>query len=172
MLKESAAVYGDAVRHAVDVPTMILVADVLQSEQRFADSVPLLQKAIDEDPRNPTALNLLGRALTATGKYEDAERVLQRSFNMTPNGFITNLLLASLYERQSKYELAENALLRALRSVPENEKRSLSRQFEFVGDGYMRTGKTRNAERAYRQALALDGEKNSLADKLARAHRS
>jgi len=143
-----------------------------QSEQRFADSVPLLQKAIDEDPRNPTALNLLGRALTATGKYEDAERVLQRSFNMTPNGFITNLLLASLYERQSKYELAENALLRALRSVPENEKRSLSRQFEFVGDGYMRTGKTRNAERAYRQALALDGEKNSLADKLARAHRS
>ena len=63
---------------------------------------------------------------------------------------------------------AENALLQALRFVPVGEKRLLSQDFEAVGDGYLKTGKTSAAERAYRQAMSLDAEKGSLAGKLAR----
>ena len=169
MIKPSAAAYADAVRHATDVPTMILVADVMQSEQRFADSEPLLQKAIAEDPRNPTALFLLGRALTTMGNYADAERMLRRSLDVSPNGFVANLQLSSLFARQGKYELAENALLQAMRFVSQSERKGLAQQFEAVGDGYMRNGKSSNAARAYRQAMALDAEKESLAPKLARA---
>jgi tetratricopeptide (TPR) repeat protein len=171
-LSASDAAYQNAVRYSTDVPTMILVADVMQSEQRYADSEPLLRQALAGDPRNPTGLILLARALTATGKFDDAERVLHRSLDVSPNGFVPNLLLGSLYSRQARYEQAETALTRALRSVPHNEKRSLSLQFESVGDGYMKSGRSRNAERAYRQALALDAQKDSLADKLARAQHS
>ena len=141
----------------------------MQSEQRFADSEPLLQKAIAEDPRNPTALFLLGRALTTMGNYADAERMLRRSLDVSPNGFVANLQLSSLFARQGKYELAENALLQAMRFVSQSEKKGLAQQFEAVGDGYMRNGKSSNAARAYRQAMALDAEKESLAPKLARA---
>ena len=82
---------------------------------------------------------------------------------------MANLLLGSVYTRQSKYEQAENALLQALRFVPGSEKRLLSQHFEAVGDGYLKTGKTSAAERAYRQAMSLDAEKESLAGKLAKA---
>ncbi len=168
-LKESAAAYDNAVRRSNDVPTLILVADVMQSEQRYAESEPLLRKAVEADPKNPTGLMLLGKALTTLGNYADAEKFLQRSLAVSPNGFMPNCLLGSLYARQGKYELAENALLQALRFVSPNEKRNLSIRFEAVGDGYMKTGNAMNAQRAFKQAVALDAERESLAAKLAKS---
>lgn len=168
-MKGSQAAYESARRLAIDVGTIVLVAEVMQSEQRFAESEPLLRRAVDQDPRNPAALLLLGRALTTKGEYVDAERMLRRSLDVSPNSFRANLLLGSLYTRQSKYELAENALLQALRFVPGSEKRLLSQQFEVVGDGYLKGGKAAAAERAYRQAMSLDEQSGSLAEKLARS---
>jgi len=168
-LKESAAAYDEAVKRSNDVPTLILVADVLLSEQRYAESEPLLRKAVESDPKNPTGLLLLGRALTTLGNFDDAEKFLQQSLAVSPNGFMPNCLLGSLYARQGKYGLAENALLQALRFVSPNEKRNLSIQFEMVGDGYFKAGKAANAELAYKRALALDAERDSLAAKLAKS---
>ena len=168
LTKESADAYRSAIRRSTDVGTMILVADVMQSEQRYTESEQLLRMALDRDPRNPSALLLLGRALTTQGNFADAEKMLRRSLDVSPNGFMPNSLLGSLYARQGKFEFAENALLQATRSVPVNEKRRLSQQFEAVGDGYLKIGKRTNAERAYRQAIALDAENTTLAVKLAK----
>jgi tetratricopeptide (TPR) repeat protein len=172
LTKESAAAYRNAIQHSTDVATMILVADVMQSEQRFAESEPLLREAIQNDPRNPTGLLLLGRALTTLGNFSDAERFLRKSLDVSPNAFMSNCLLGSLYTRQGKYELAETALMQALRSVSANEKRQLSLQFESVGDGYLKVGRAKNAERAFRQAITLDVENEILATKLRKAQRS
>lgn len=169
LAKESASAYQNAIQRSADVATMILVADVMQSEQRYAESEQLLRKALGNDPKNPAALLMLGRALTTQGNFVEAENVLKKCLAISANGFVPNSLLASLYARQGKLELAENALLQALRFVSPNEKRSLSLQFETVGDGYLKTGKAGNAERAYRQALLLDGESESLSGKLAKA---
>ena len=166
---ESAAAYENAVRRSNNVATMILVADVMQSEQRFAESEQLLRNALTDDPKNPSALLMLGRALTAQAKYEDAERFLRAILESNPNAFLANSLLGSLYTRQGKFDLAENALLRAIRFVSPLEKRGLALQFEMIGDGYMKNGRARDAERAYRRAMALDAEKESLAGKLAKA---
>lgn len=169
LTKESEALYKTAIDHSNDVATMVLVADVMQSEQRFAESEKLLRKAVGEDPRNPSALILFGRALTALGQFGDAERVLKTSLTIGTNGYVANSLLGSLYLRQGKPELAENALQQALRFVSALEKRQLSQQFEAVGDAYMKTSKRINAERVYRQAIELDGERESLAGKLSKA---
>lgn len=152
---ESAAAYKKAVSLATDVPTMILVAEVMQSEQRFADSEPLLRSAIGGDPKNPTALLLLGRALTAQGKYADAEQVLRRSSLDT---FMPNSLLGSLYWRQGKLDQAESALMRAVKFVTPLERRQLASQFQQIGDGFKKAGRSENATRAYRQAKALENE--------------
>lgn len=165
--KESEAAYQNAVRYSTDVATMILVADVMQSEQRFAESEKLLKAALENDPLNHTGLLLLGRALTVTGKYNDAEKVLRKSLDVSPRGFMSNSLLATLYLRQNKLEPAENALLQALRFVSTNERRRLSIQFEKMGDSYSKAGKSANAQRSYRQGVDLDAENESVKAKLA-----
>ena len=170
LTKESAAAYHDAVQRSTDVGTMILVAEVMQSEQRFAESEDLLSSALNSDPRNPSALLLLGRALTARGSFVEAEKLLKRSLDVSSNGFRPNLMLASLYWRQGKNELAENALLQALRTVPNSEKRLLAQQFELVGDAYLKSGKRQKAERSYQQAKGLDPENGSLTAKLAKTY--
>ncbi len=161
----------DAVARANDVPAMILVADTMQSEQRFADSVQLLKRALAKDPRNPSVLVMLGRALTAGGNFEEAEAFLKKSTDVSPDSFAGYSLLGTVYSRQGRFEVAENILLQASRFASANEKRDLAAQFETVGDGYAKSGKTQAAARVYRKALTLDAERGTLATKIARSSR-
>ena len=170
--EESNAAYRDAIRLSSDIPTMILVADVMQSQQRYAESEQLLRQALSGDPKNPTALFLLGRALTTSGKFDEAEKVLKMSVGVSPNSFVSYALLGSLYSRRGNFAEAERVLMQALRVVSPNEKKRLAQEFEVVGDGLMRAGRKADAARVYRQALALDKEQNELALKLAQAEKS
>jgi len=166
---ESAEAYQNAVRLSTDVPTLILVADVMQSQQRYFESEQLLRRALSQDPKHPTGLFLLGRALTARGNFEEAETVLKKSAEVSPNGFVAHMLLASMYMRVNKFGKAEDSLLKALKVVSPNEKKRLAREFESVGDGYLSVRKNKDAARVYRQALNLDREKEILITKLAKA---
>lgn len=166
-LKESETAYANALKHSSDVATLIVVADVLQSEQRYSESEPLLRRAVESDPKNPTGLLLLGKALTTLGNFAEAEEFLRKSLAVSQNGFMANCLLGSLYTRQGKYELAENALSHANHTMWPNEKRNLSIRLEAVGDGYLKAGRAKDAERLYKEAFELDAERESLTTKLA-----
>jgi tetratricopeptide (TPR) repeat protein len=165
-LAEAQAYYEQAIQKAGDAGTMILVAEVLQSEQRFRESEGLLRQAVASDPANPTGLMLLGRTLSNLERYAEAETVLRKALDVSVNGFRPNLLLASLYLRQSRIELAENALLQALRSVSPPEHADLAREFESAGEAYEKAGKIEEAERCYRRAVALDPGRTTSAAKL------
>jgi tetratricopeptide (TPR) repeat protein len=167
LIDESETAYATAVRLSGVVATKIVVANVLQSDMRFAESAELLRRAVLDDPRNPATLMLLGRALTALGKFDEAENALKSSLSSGANDFMANSLLGTLYLRQDNAELAGNALLQALKFVSSNEKGSLARQFESVGDVYIRMARRREAEQAYRQAMALDPQCRSISAKLA-----
>jgi tetratricopeptide (TPR) repeat protein len=172
LVKESVAAYNEAVRLATDVPTMILVAEVMQSQQRYAESEKLLTRALAEDPKNPTALSLLGQALVTRGAFDEAEKHLKKSVQISPNSFVSYTLLSSLYARRGVYDQAERVLMQATRVISPNERKRLAAEFEFVGDGFMRVGKARDAARVYRQAISLDNEKNGLTVKLSKAEKS
>ena len=167
--KESAEAYAKAISFSSDVPTMILVAEVMQSEQKFYESEQLLRRALAVDTKNPTALNMLGRALTTRNQFEEAEKVLKRSAEVSPNSFVAYTLLGSLYLRRARLEDAEKALNKALTVVSQNERRRLAQEFEAVGDAFLKAGKARDAQRMYRQAVALDATKTILTEKLAKA---
>jgi Flp pilus assembly protein TadD len=169
---DSAAAYKDAIRLVSDVPTMILIAEVMQSQQRYAESEQLLRRAVREDPKNPTALYLLGRALTTSGNFEEAENLLKRSIGVSPNSFIAYAQLASLYARRGNYAEAEKTLMRAVKIVSANERKQLAQEFEMVGDGFLRKGQKADAARVYRQAMTLDNEKKDLVNKLTEAQKS
>lgn len=171
-INESAEAYRKAMQFAKDVPTMIQVADVFQSQQRFTDSEQLLRAALREDPKNPTALYLLGRALTTRAAFDEAETILRKSLEVSPNSFVSYTLLSSLYSRQGKYKDAEKILMEALKVVSENERKRLAREFEMVGDGLMTKKMKLDAVRVYQQAIALDTDNNGLAEKAAKARQN
>ncbi len=166
---ESSAAYRSAIQFSTDVPTMIMVADVMQSQQRFLESEQLLREALRQDPKNPTALYLLGRALTTRGSFDEAEKILKKSAEVSPNSFVSYSLLGSLFMRREKFDDAEKYLMKALKMVSPNEKKRLARDFEAVGDGFARAGKNKDAARVYNQAVLLDGDKTTLGDKLTKA---
>lgn len=166
---ESSSAYRKAIKLATDVPTMILVAEVMQSQQRYLDSEQLLREALRRDPRNPTGLYLLGRALTTRKSFDEAESVLIKSVEVSPKSFVSYALLGSLYSQSGDFLRAEQTLMSALNIVSEKEKRRLSQEFEEVGDGFAEVGKSVDAARLYRRAMSLDDSRNSLSIKLAAA---
>jgi superkiller protein 3 len=165
---ESAEAYRKAIQFSTDVPTMILVADVMQSQQKYLESEQLLRRALTIDAKNPTALNMLGRALTTHNEFEEAETVLKKSAEVSPNSFVSYTLLGSLYLRRARLDDAEKYLNKALAVVSANERKRLAQDFEAVGDAFMKAAKPRDAQRLYRQAMALDGTKTILTEKLAK----
>lgn len=167
--QESAEAYRRAIQLATDVPTMIMVADVLQSQQKFNESEQLLRQALREDGKNPTAMFLLGRALIARGAFGEAETVLKKSIEVSPKSLVSYTLLGSLHARSKDFKEAEKILMKALPIISENEKKLLAQEFETIGDGFFASGKRKDAARAYQQAIALDSAKSTLDDKLARA---
>jgi tetratricopeptide (TPR) repeat protein len=166
--EEANASYRNAIKYANDVPTMILVAESLQSQQRFGDSEQLLRRALDSDPKNPTALFLLGRALSVLQKYPEAETVLLQSIQISPKSFTPYSILGSVYLRTERYEDAEKTFLKALPLASANEKKQLAGLFGFmgVGDGYMKAKRPKDALRAYRKALELDSNSKEVIAKI------
>ena len=164
--QEADAEYQKAIERAKDVPSRLLVAEVMQSELRFDDSETLLRNVLAEDPRDHQALLMLGRVLVTQKKFDEAEQVIRRAGDLDPNSFSSNSLLASIYLQQGKIAAAEAALFTAQRSVPASEKRHLARLFESVGDAYQKLGKRADAVRTYRIAASLNNESPTLAGKL------
>src|SRR5207237_9965396 len=74
---EADPLYKSAIDQAKDAPTLVLIADAMQVETRWNDSDPVLRRALVLDPRNPSALFLMGRLLSASRKYAEAEAVLK-----------------------------------------------------------------------------------------------
>ena len=120
-------------------------------------------------PKNPNALYLLGRALTARADYDEAEKILKKSVEVSPNSFVSYTLLGSLYSRQGNYDKAEKTLNKALKVISQNERKRLAQEYENVGDGLMKKNKVKDAIRVYQQAMALNDEKISLKNKLSTA---
>lgn len=158
---ESRASYERARRLANDTATLITVADVLRSDSRFAEAEGLLRTAIEADPLNPTAFLQLGRVLISWGKFDEAENILRRGLSANNSHFMTHSLLGTLYLRQGKLDLTINALFNALKFASTYQKRTLARQFEAVGDAYLKAANRNEADRAYRQAMSLDSESPS-----------
>lgn len=168
-IAESAEAYRRAIQNSTDVPTMILVADVMQSQQRYLESEQLLRRALTEDPKNPTALNLLGRALTTRSSFDEAQKVLTKSIEVSPASVVAYTLLSTLHQRRGRLDEAERVLGEALRIVSQSERKRLAREYESLGDAFLKLNRSGDAARLYRQAMALDATRTILTEKLSKS---
>jgi tetratricopeptide (TPR) repeat protein len=171
--KEAEPLYGRAVELAKDAPTLALVAEALQSEQRWDDSEPVLQRALQLDARNPTVLFLLGRMLVVKKRYDEAEQRLKQVIEISPRSFSPYYILGSAYLRMDHYEDAEKIYNRAAEVANQGERKQLAGAFglEGVGDGYMKMSRSADALRAYQRALQFDPNNTGLQAKIAEARK-
>jgi len=159
--------YQTAITKAVNPASMIEVAESLQSEQRYTESMPLVKNALAAEPRNYTALVMLGRAMMAGGDLAGAESNLIVATRVSPFSFNGFGELGKLYLRQSKLEMAETVLQHGSRLADAFERKALAAQFETLGDAYVKNGKMRSAESAYRTSMSLDATRGTIAGKIA-----
>ena len=168
---EAEPIYKAAVEQAKDAPTLVLIADAMQSESNWSDSEPVLRRALTMDPRNPGALFLLGRFLSASGKYADAEPVLKQAIEVSPKLFAARSILGRCYLGLERYDDAFRTYDQAAEVASEADRKQLTGMFGFagVGDGYMKAGRAKDAVRAYSRGLQIDPNNADLQTKLAAA---
>jgi tetratricopeptide (TPR) repeat protein len=77
-----------------------------------------LKRAVQLNPRLPTAHALYGRAMLALGEHEAAERAFREELALNVNDFEANLQLGFLRKTAQKFEDASNYLERAMTIRP------------------------------------------------------
>jgi tetratricopeptide (TPR) repeat protein len=168
---EADPLYKSAIEQAKDAPTLVLIAESMQSEQRWNESDPVLRQALKMDARNPGALFLLGRLLVVTRKYAEAEPVLKTAIEVNPKFFLARSILGRSYLALARYDDAFSTYEQAVEFASEADRKQIAGVFGFggVGDGYMNAGRPKDALRAYEKALELDPGNADLQTKAAAA---
>jgi tetratricopeptide (TPR) repeat protein len=164
---EADPLYNSAIEQAKDAPTLVLIGDAMQTEQRWNDSEPVLRRALELDAKNPGALFLLGRVMTVNKRYAEAESVFKRAGEINPKSFQVQYLLGRVYLGLERYDDAFRTYERAATLASDADRRQLGGAFGFggVGDGFMSAGRTRDAVRAYDRALQLDPDNADVQQK-------
>jgi tetratricopeptide (TPR) repeat protein len=164
-------IYKAAIEKAQDAPTLVLIAEAIQSEQRWSDSEPVLTRALKLDPRNPGALYLMGRFLSVRGRYDEAEPVLRQAVEVNPKSFQARTVLGRSYLGLERYDDAFKTYDQAVDLASEANKKDLAGAFGFtgIGDGYLKAGRVKDALRAYERGLEVDPTNAELPAKIAAA---
>lgn len=170
-LAQAKSAYSQATANAVDARQMIEVAASFLSEQLLQESVPLLMTALHFEPRNYTALVMLGRALVVQGGLAAAEANLIVATRVSPNSYAAFGELGGIYLRQGKLEMADSVMSHAADTADSFERLELAGAFEILGDRYAKKGNAGAAEKAYKTSMLMDPTRETIAAKIARLGR-
>jgi protein O-GlcNAc transferase len=88
--------------------------------QDYRSAKEALQRAIQLNPKLPTAHSLYGRSLRALGDQESAERAFRRELELNVNDFEANLQLGNLRKDAQRFVEASTYLERAITIRPED----------------------------------------------------
>jgi tetratricopeptide (TPR) repeat protein len=156
---------------AKEAPQFVLIAEAMQSEQLYAESEPVIKRALELDARNPSANFLMAKFHIYMRRLPEAEGFLKTAIEVSPRSFAPHYVLGSLYLRMERPEEAERAIARAAEVASPNDRRQLAGAYGFggIGDAYMKAGRKSDAVRAYERAVSLDPSNTELQGKLAAA---
>ena len=171
---EAVPLYDKASELAKDPATLNLIAESLQGEQLWPQSEPVLKRALELDPRNPTSLVLMGRLLIVYKRSTEAEPYLKTATEVSSKAFQPFILLGRTYLALDRLTEAETTYEKASTLAVLGEKKQLAGAFGFegVGDSYMKAKQKNAAARVYQRALELDPGNKGIEQKLAKARQN
>lgn len=168
---ESQAEQRRAVELAQDAPTLVLIAEGLQSDSLYGESQPLLTRALELDAKYPPAYYLLGKSYLVTRDLAQTEAVVKRGLEVSPRNFWLTFLLARTYLLATRLEESEQTFGTAASLAPVSERKQVAGEAGLagVGDAYMRAGRAKDALRVYQRAAELDPSNTAITAKIASA---
>lgn len=120
---------------------------------KMSQRIPLLRRALAEDPGNPTIYYHLGDEYDKAGRSADAMKLYQEGIRHGVRNAWLYSRLGNLYIRQGNHAEAITAFERAAKLNP-SDCESLS----DLGMAYLDTGRPADAERVYKWCLATEEE--------------
>jgi tetratricopeptide (TPR) repeat protein len=178
-----------------DNSALLAAAQSFQRVDRYADSIPILQRLVARQPDSTVGHYLLGAAFERTGKRSEALAELRRVLQIDPDFHAAlNYLGYTLAEAKENLDEALSLIQRAVALEPDNGayvdslgwtyyqlgRNEQARGYleraarlepadatlqEHLGDVYVALGQNDRAREAYRRALEL-GNDNTAAAKL------
>jgi tetratricopeptide (TPR) repeat protein len=178
-----------------DNSALLAAAQSFQRVDRYADSIPILQRLVARQPDSTAGHYLLGAAFERTGKRGEAVAELRRVLQIDPDFHAAlNYLGYTLAEAKENLDEALSLIQRAVALEPDNGayvdslgwtyyqlgRNEQARGYleraarlepadatlqEHLGDVYVALGQNDRAREAYRRALEL-GNDNTAAAKL------
>ena len=85
-------------------------AKALINQGKYAEAIPLLQKAVEAKPQSADALNYLGYSHRKIGEFETAIKYYQRALELQPKHLCANEYLGELYLEMGELAKAEERL--------------------------------------------------------------
>jgi tetratricopeptide (TPR) repeat protein len=96
----------------------LLMGIAYLNKQDYKAALPELSRAVEMNPKLPSARTLYGRALLGTGDQETASRQFSLALDLNPNDFEANLQMGNLRHREQRDEDAIVYLKRAIAIRP------------------------------------------------------
>ena len=136
-------------------------AEMEMRSGKFDSAVTLAERSVAPDSKNPADLLWLGQLLSQSGKVEEANTALERAVESAPEEPETWLCLFSHQLTNGKRKAAEQVLRRAAEKLPADKSPLL------IAQGSEMLGKLDDAEKSYREAVALAPDDLTIARGLA-----
>jgi len=121
---------------------------------KYAEAVPLLERATRVSSQIGPAFQALGDAYAATGDVERAAAAYRQAVALAPADLDSRLSLVRSLTEIAEYTEAENLCQRSMR-IARDEPARLSRVHQALGEIYCRQGKSPAAMSAYYKAAEL-----------------
>jgi tetratricopeptide (TPR) repeat protein len=101
---------GGSSSSSSSVPTMYKQASAKVDAKDYRGAMPILDKIIAKDPRNPDALNLMGFCERKLGNTDEALEYYEKALAIKPNHVGANEYLGELYLELKNLPKAEERL--------------------------------------------------------------
>jgi tetratricopeptide (TPR) repeat protein len=152
-------------RDPLNEPAMITLMSTARLRGQLASLRPLLESALDSNPRSVTHLNWLAVVHDSTGEVQRAEELLSRALEVDPDhgGAMANL--GAFYGRHGRVEDAVPLLRRALRIAPKNVEARIN-----LGSALARRGDLREAVTEFELVVEGGHHSTDIYNAIARAH--
>jgi Flp pilus assembly protein TadD len=150
-LASTARIPRATIAAAAGIVLVLLSARTFVQARYWKSTVTLFEHAVEENPRNAMAHNMLGSALDEQGRTAEAEQHLRQALALEPGFASAHLSLGLLLAKRGETTEAASHLEQALRTKPNN-----APAHKVLGGILGRMGRLEEAGEQFAEAARLD----------------